>query len=79
MNKMYALRQLGSAEACSLFPIFTAGVETEDKLHRAEILSRLKGAEGLGMCQVNRARKIMEESWKTGANWETLVKGDFFG
>jgi len=48
-------------------------------MQRAEILSRLKGAEGLGMCQVTRARKIMEESYKTGANWETLVKGDFFG
>lgn len=79
MKKMHALRQLGSAEACSLFPIFTAGVETEDPFHRAEIISRLKGAEVLGMCQVNRARKIMEESWKTGASWEALVKGDFFG
>lgn len=79
MEKLHTLRQLGSAEACSLFPIFTAGVETEDPLYRAEVLSRLKGAEGLGMCQVGRARKIMEECYKTGANWETLVKGDFFG
>lgn len=79
MKQLHTLRQLGSAEACSLFPIFTAGVETEDKLYRAEIMSRLKGAEGLGMCQVSRARKIMEECYKTGANWETLVKGDFFG
>lgn len=79
MKALNTLRQLGSAEACSLFPIFTAGVETEDKLHRAEILSRLKGAEGLGMCQVNRARKIMEESLRTNAGWETLVNGDFFG
>ena len=79
MRKLHILRQLGSAEACSLFPIFTAGVETEDGLQRAEILARLKGSEGLGMCQVSRARKIMEECWNSGANWETLVKGDFFG
>lgn len=79
MNNLHTLRSLGSAEACSLFPIFTAGVETEDALQRAEILSRLKGSEVLGMCQVNRARNIMESCWKTGRSWETLVKGDFFG
>jgi len=79
MRQLYILRELGSAEACSLFPIFTAGVETDDPLQRAEILARLKGAEDLGMCQVTRARKILEECKRTGANWETLVQGDFFG
>jgi len=79
MKALNRMRQVGSAEACSIFPIFTAGVETEDKLYRAGILSRLKGVEGLGMCQVSRARKIMEESYKTGESWETFVNGDFFG
>jgi len=79
MKQLYILRELGSAEACSLFPIFTAGVETDDPLQRAEILARLKGAEDLGMCQVTRARKILEECKRTGANWEMLVQGDFFG
>lgn len=73
------IREGGSAEACLLFPMFTAGVEAESKLHRAALLARVKGAEGLGMCQVSRARKVMEEVWKTGANWENLVTGDFFG
>ncbi len=73
------IREGGSAEACLLFPMFTAGVEAEDGLDRAEVLSRIKGAEGLGMCQVSRARKIMEEVWRTGISWESLVTGEFFG
>ncbi|KAK5943651.1 hypothetical protein PMZ80_004659 [Knufia obscura] len=79
MQQLHILRDLGSAEACSLFPIFTAGVETIDPLQRAEVLAKLKGAEDLGMCQVTRARKILEECKNTGANWEMLVQGDFFG
>ncbi|OAP55107.1 hypothetical protein AYL99_10807 [Fonsecaea erecta] len=73
------IRAGGSAEACLLFPMFTAGVEAEDALDRAEVLSRIKGAEGLGMCQVSRARRIMEEVWRTGLSWECLVTGEFFG
>ncbi|KIX06559.1 uncharacterized protein Z518_04535 [Rhinocladiella mackenziei CBS 650.93] len=73
------IREGGSAEACLLFPMITAGVEAEDPLDRAEILSRIKGVEGLGMCQVSRARKIMEEVWRTGVSWECLTTGEFFG
>lgn len=76
---LQTIREGGSAEACLLFPMFTAGVEAEDALDRAEVLSRIKGAEGLGMCQVSRARKIMEEVWRTGVSWECLVTGEFFG
>ncbi|KAI1622554.1 fungal-specific transcription factor domain-containing protein [Exophiala viscosa] len=76
---LQSLRAGGSAEACLLFPMFTAGVEAEDSLDRAEVLSRIKGVEGLGMCQVSRARKIMEEVWRTGDSWENLVTGEFFG
>lgn len=76
---LQTIREGGSAEACLLFPMFTAGVEAEDPLDRAEVLSRIKGAEGLGMCQVSRARKIMEEVWRTGISWESLVTGEFFG
>jgi hypothetical protein len=73
------IRERGSAEACLLFPTFTAGVEAESEVDRMEVLSRIKGAEGLGMCQVNRARKVMEEVWRTGESWETFVSGEFFG
>ena len=73
------IREGGSAEACLLFPMFTAGVEAESELHRLAILTRMKGAEGLGMCQVGRARRIMEEVWRTGVSWESLVTSEFFG
>jgi len=73
------IREGGSAEACLLFPMFTAGVEAENEVDRAAVLMRIKGAEGLGMCQVGRARKIMEEVWRTGLSWESLVTGEFLG
>ncbi|EXJ96144.1 hypothetical protein A1O1_01270 [Capronia coronata CBS 617.96] len=76
---LQTIREGGSAEACLLFPMFTAGVEAEDPMDRAEVLSHIKGAEGLGLCQVSRARKIMEEVWRTGVSWETLVTGEFLG
>ncbi|KAJ9503543.1 hypothetical protein H2202_000682 [Exophiala xenobiotica] len=76
---LQSIRREGSAEACLLFPMFTAGVEAEDPLDRAEVLSRIKASEGLGMCQVSHARKIMEEVWRTGVSWENLVTEGFFG
>jgi len=73
------IREGGSAEACLLFPMFTAGVEAESEVDRTAVLIRIQGAEGLGMCQVSRARRIMEEVWRTGLSWESLVTGEFFG
>jgi Fungal specific transcription factor domain len=73
------IREGGSAEACLLFPMITAGMEAEGDLDRAEITRRIKGAEGLGMCQVSRARKVMEEVWATGESWEERTQGEFFG
>ena len=75
------IREGGSAEACLLFPMITAGMEAEGDLDRAEITRRIKGAEGLGMCQVSRARRVMEEVWATGQSWEEMgaVQGEFFG
>ena len=77
------IREGGSAEACLLFPMFSAGVEAIDPLDKELILKRVKGAEGIGMWQVGRARRIMEEVWRTGGAWETVVGngegGEFFG
>ncbi len=79
ISTLRELREGGSAEACLLFPMFTAGVEAEDPIERAEVMRRVKGAEGLGMCQVGKARKVMEEVWRTGESWEVFVWGEFFG
>lgn len=77
------IREGGSAEACLLFPMFSAGVEAIDPQDKDLILKRVKGAEGIGMWQVGRARRIMEEVWRTGSAWETVVGsgegGEFFG
>lgn len=42
----------GSAEVCCLFPLFTAGCETDDPVQRQDICNRVKGFEGVGMKQV---------------------------
>ncbi|KAF7537606.1 hypothetical protein G7054_g3622 [Neopestalotiopsis clavispora] len=45
------IRRGGSAEACSLFPIFTAGCDAKDEAQRAFVIERL----GTGENQVNSA------------------------
>ncbi|RMZ92661.1 hypothetical protein DV736_g127, partial [Chaetothyriales sp. CBS 134916] len=76
-----SVRVGGSAEACCLFPTITAGLEAEGEVDRMEVIRRLKKAEQLGMCQVGRARRLMEESWRRGESWEEMrgVEGAFFG
>ncbi|KAG9242974.1 fungal-specific transcription factor domain-containing protein [Calycina marina] len=76
---LYKVRRGSSAEACLLFPMFTAGCDTKDEKQRADILERIKDVERFGMTQVRRARKLMERTWETGRPWETLVVGDFLG
>ncbi|TVY47243.1 hypothetical protein LOCC1_G004368 [Lachnellula occidentalis] len=76
---LYKVRRGSSATACLLFPIFTAGCDTQDEKQRVDILERLKGVERFGMTQVHKARTLMERAWETGKPWETLVAGEFFG
>jgi len=76
---LYKVRRGSSAEGCLLFPMFTAGCDTQDDKQRAEILERIKGVERFGMTQVHKARTLMEKAWETGKPWETLVAGEFFG
>ncbi|TVY82767.1 Thiamine biosynthesis regulatory protein [Lachnellula suecica] len=76
---LFKVRRGSSATACLLFPIFTAGCDTQDEKQRADILERIKGVERFGMTQVHKARTLMERAWETGKPWETLVAGEFFG
>lgn len=78
------IREGGSAEACLLFPMFSAGVEAIEQNDRELILKRIRSTEMIGLWQVGRARRIMEEVWRTGGAWETVVGkdgdgGEFFG
>lgn len=49
LNKV---RKGGTAEACLLFPMFTAGCDAQEPLQREIIMERLKAVEGSGMTQV---------------------------
>jgi hypothetical protein len=49
---LYKVRKGSTAEACLLFPMFTAGVDAIDRGQRERIAERLKGVEGFGMIQV---------------------------
>ncbi|KAI9739834.1 MAG: hypothetical protein M1834_006555 [Cirrosporium novae-zelandiae] len=73
------VREGGTAEACLLFPMFTAGCEALADDVRGEIMRRVKGLEGVGMRQVRSARRLMERVWEEGRGWETLVRGEFVG
>ncbi|KAL3417894.1 C6 zinc finger protein [Phlyctema vagabunda] len=76
---LYKIRKGSSAEACLLFPMFTAGCDVQDNDKRSHVLERIKSVERVGMTQVNLARTLMERVWETGKPWETLVAGEFFG
>ncbi|KAJ4380078.1 hypothetical protein N0V86_004387 [Didymella sp. IMI 355093] len=76
---LYKVRRGSSAEACLLFPMFVAGCDAQDAGQREKIMDRLRGVEGFGMTQIDRARSLMQRVWETGKPWESLVSGEFFG
>ncbi|KAI1821903.1 fungal-specific transcription factor domain-containing protein [Xylaria intraflava] len=73
------IRPGSTAEACLLFPMFTAGCDTQNEGHRELILDRFISAEKHGMTQVHNARRIMQRVWETKRPWETLVSTEFIG
>ncbi|KAK2733729.1 hypothetical protein FQN57_001956 [Myotisia sp. PD_48] len=77
-----ALNQIsrgGQEEVCVLFPLFTAGCESQDQQQRVEIRNRVKDFEGVGMKQIRGARKLMQRSWEKGLPWTVLANGEFLG
>ena len=56
------VRRGGTAEACLLFPMFTAGCDTADGPLREAILSRMATVESTGMTQVSTTRSG-ERAW----------------
>ncbi|KAF2993316.1 hypothetical protein E8E13_000972 [Curvularia kusanoi] len=76
---LYKVRRGSSAEACLLFPMFVAGCDAQDEGQREKIMDRLRGVEGFGMTQIDRAKCLMQRVWETGKPWESLVSGEFFG
>ncbi|KAL4884444.1 fungal-specific transcription factor domain-containing protein [Aspergillus karnatakaensis] len=79
---MQALRtiQSGSAvEAGVLFPIFTAGCESQDLEQRIDIKERLDVLERTGMKQFRSARGLMQRCWDTNLPWIVFAQGEFIG
>jgi hypothetical protein len=53
VGALYKIRRGGQAEACLLFPMFTAGCDALDQGHRDSIMERVRSVEGFGMTQVS--------------------------
>ncbi|KAI9796302.1 MAG: hypothetical protein M1833_006387 [Piccolia ochrophora] len=53
VGALYKVRKGGTAEACLLFPMFTAGCDAQDPGQRDKILDRIKSVEQSGMTQVS--------------------------
>ncbi|KAL9113673.1 MAG: hypothetical protein Q9227_002118 [Pyrenula ochraceoflavens] len=79
ISSLSRVRRGGTAEACLLFPMFSAGCDAIGEREREEVRGRVKGVEEVGLMHVRRAREVMEWSWETGRGWEEVVGGEFFG
>ena len=76
---LYKIRHGSTAEACLLFPMFSAGCDALEQSQRDKIISRLRSVENFGMTQIHKARALMQRVWDTGKPWESLVSDEFFG
>ncbi|KAL3435558.1 fungal-specific transcription factor domain-containing protein [Aspergillus tetrazonus] len=79
MQSVAAIRSGSAVEAGVLFPIFTAGCETQDSERRTEIKERLEVLEGTGMKQIHNARTLMQRCWDTKLPWIVFAQGEFLG
>ncbi|KAL4779569.1 fungal-specific transcription factor domain-containing protein [Aspergillus varians] len=79
MQSVTAIRSGSAVEAGVLFPIFTAGCETQDSEQRTEIKERLEVLEGTGMKQIQNARVLMQRCWDTNLPWIAFARGEFIG
>lgn len=59
---LYKVRKGGTAEACLLFPMFTAGCDAQTQDQRDRIMERLRSVEGSGMTQVRQLSIVYSQS-----------------
>ena len=57
VSALFKVRKGGTAEACLLFPIFTAGCDALESGQRKVIMERLSAVEESGMTQVNSSKE----------------------
>ncbi|KAL3456500.1 fungal-specific transcription factor domain-containing protein [Aspergillus heterothallicus] len=79
MQAVTTIRSGAATEAGVLFPIFTAGCETQDPMQRVEIKERLELLEETGMKQIQSARTLMQRCWDTDMPWIAFAQGEFLG
>ncbi|KAL4916063.1 fungal-specific transcription factor domain-containing protein [Aspergillus aurantiobrunneus] len=79
MQSVTVIRSGSAVEAGVLFPIFTAGCETQNLEQRIEIKERLEVLEGTGMKQIQNARALMQRCWDTNLPWIAFSQGEFIG
>lgn len=58
MDALHKVRKGSTAEACLLFPMFTAGCDALRREQRDEIMDRLRVVEGTGMTHVRLTRPV---------------------
>lgn len=66
-----------TANSCLIFPMFTAGCESQIKADREVFIMRLRDMQRFGWQHVARACEIMQNVWDTGRSWESMAQGDF--
>ncbi|KAF2663199.1 hypothetical protein BT63DRAFT_430630 [Microthyrium microscopicum] len=79
LENLETIRDGSPAEACLLFPIFTAACEATDQHQRDRFASRLSDVEEFGMKQVINAKELMEKTWASNMPWESIVNEEFIG
>jgi hypothetical protein len=62
IGALYKVRKGSSAEFCLLFPMFTAGCDTQDEKHKQFIMDRFRGIEDFGMSQVSYSDDALSPS-----------------
>ncbi|KAJ5083972.1 hypothetical protein NUU61_008551 [Penicillium alfredii] len=62
------IRPFSSANILILWPIFSAGCETEAQSERELIQTRMGNMQSLGMGNFSRARKLLYQFWQSGSS-----------
>ena len=59
VGALFKVRKGGTAEACMLFPMFTAGCDAKDHFQREKIMERIMSVEKSGMAQVRESSVLV--------------------
>jgi hypothetical protein len=72
IGALFRARKGSSAEFRLLFPMFTAGCNTQDEKQKQFIMGRFRGIEDFGMCQVSCSTRAL---FKTILKYSQVQRG----